>query len=79
MAERRRAVLTHMAHFTAHLSVQSWQSGELSVLEYFYLIFFSKKLQASVILAYISSFVMSLRCVVCPRYLNSATFFNFFG
>ena len=36
--------------------------------------FFQKQLHAALILAYISSFVVFLRCVVCPRYLNSVTF-----
>ena len=36
--------------------------------------FFPKQLHAALILAYISSLVVSLRCVVCPRYLNSVTF-----
>ena len=36
--------------------------------------FFPKKLHAALILAYISSLVVSVRCVVCPRYLNSVTF-----
>ena len=37
-------------------------------------LFFPKQLHAALILAYISSLVVSLRCVVCPRYLNSVTF-----
>ena len=41
------------------------------------LFFFPKQLHAALILAYISSLVVSLRCVVCPMYLNSCTFFNF--
>ena len=36
--------------------------------------FFPKQLHAALILAYIFSLVVSLRCVVCPRYLNSVTF-----
>ena len=38
------------------------------------LFFFPKQLHAALILAYISSLVVSLRCVVSPRYLNSVTF-----
>ena len=38
------------------------------------LVFFPKQLHAALILAYISSLVESLRCVVCPRYLNFVTF-----
>ena len=45
----------------------------MSILEYL-LVFFPKQLHAALILAYISSFVVSLRCVVCPMYLNSVTF-----
>ena len=37
-------------------------------------LFFPKQLHAALILVYISSLVVSLRCVVCPRYLNSVTF-----
>ena len=37
-------------------------------------LFLPKQLHAALILAYISSLVVSLRCVVCPRYLNSVTF-----
>ena len=37
-------------------------------------LFFPKQLHADLIHAYISSLVVSLRCVVCPRYLNSVTF-----
>ena len=51
--------------------------GELSILEYF-LFFFLKQLHAALILADISSFVVSLRGVVCLRYLNSVTFSIFF-
>ena len=36
--------------------------------------FFPKQLHAALILAYISSLVVSLRCVFCPRYLDSVTF-----
>ena len=39
-----------------------------------FLCFFPKQLHAALILAYISSLVVSLRCVVCPRYLNSVIF-----
>ena len=35
---------------------------------------FQKQLHAALILVYISSFVVTLKCVVCPRYLNSVTF-----
>ena len=44
-------------------------------------LFFSspKQLHAALILAYISSVVVSLRCVVCPKYLNSVTFSFFFS
>ena len=37
-------------------------------------LFFPKQLHAALILAYISSLVVSLRCVVCPRYLNLSLF-----
>ena len=40
---------------------------------------FPKQLYAALILAYISSFVVALRCEFCPRYLNSATFFYYFA
>ena len=43
-------------------------------MEYFLVFFFPKQLHAALILAYISSFVVSLRFVFCPRYLNSVTF-----
>ena len=42
-------------------------------------LFFPKQLHAALILTYVSSLVVSLRCVVCLRYLNSVTFFNFFA
>ena len=37
-------------------------------------LFFPKQLHAALILAYSSSLVVSLRCVVCLSYLNSVTF-----
>ena len=66
-----------LARHTGPLLFLKKLNGELSVLEYFLVVvvfFFSKQLQAALILVYISSFVVSLRYVVCPRYLNSATF-----
>ena len=45
-----------------------------SCLSWNIFLFFPKQLHAALILAYISSLVVSLRCVVCPRYLNSVTF-----
>ena len=36
--------------------------------------FFPKQLHTALILAFISSLVVSLGCVVCPRYMNSVTF-----
>ena len=37
-------------------------------------LFFPKQLHAALILAHISYLVVSLRCVICPRYLHSVTF-----
>ena len=51
-------------------------NGELFILEIS--LFFPKQLHAALILAYISSLVVSLRCMVCPGYLNSVTFSIFY-
>ena len=72
--------------FSSHRSLLARHVGPLLVFEVkrgdvylgvcpcFFFFFFPKQLHDAVILAYISSFVVSLRCVFCPRYLNSVTF-----
>ena len=57
-----------------HWSITCFLSEMGSCLSWSISLFFPKQLHAALILAYTSSLVVSLRCVVCPRYLNSVTF-----
>ena len=57
-----------------HWSITCFLSEMGSGLSWSISLFFPKQLHAALILAYISSLVVSLRCVVCPRYLNSSLF-----
>ena len=57
-----------------HWSISCFLSEMGSCLSWSISLFFPKQLHAALILAYISSLVVSLRCVVCPSYLNSVTF-----
>ena len=58
-------------------SCLSWSISLFFLLFFFFFFFFSKQLHAALVLAYISSFAVSSRCVFCPRYLKSVTFFSF--
>ena len=53
-----------------HWSITCFLSEMGSCLSWSISLFFPKQLHPALILAYISSLVVSLRCVVCPRYLN---------
>ena len=60
-----------LARYTGPLLVFLSEMG--SCLSWSISLLFPKQLHAALILVYISSLVVSLRCGVCPRYLNSVT------
>ena len=64
-----------LADTLVHYLFFEWYGVLFLLLKYFLLLWgFPRQLHAALILAYISSFVVSLKYVVCPRYLNFVNF-----